>query len=1048
MKAINKFFYALLAFATVGMVACSEDLTHEAGPAELEGCYDVYFPDASVLETQGPMGEVSLDPSEATVFTYSAYRNNVDGEITVPVEISKNTTDKDGNAMFTVDPIVFADGEDVAEFTVTLSDKAEVGVPYTLELSIANDPLYVKQYDTNNATTFSVTINRVKWIDVGMCSYTDDIVTGWYGFTFGGQWAGQTHPKYEVLVQVRADSINEAAFKAALEGTGEDAGLAGVYRMVNPYRVGPWGDPDDPSLTAVPNYIVIHAESIDKVYIPYQPLGMDHIIADMSVMSEAYYQMTYASDPQDVDGMWGVIKDGTLRFEPEMLCGCPGGQYVGKIYSTNPNGEFALVIASALGVYELAMPNAKEDGDFSFTEVELPEGAKFYSESQAASFDPVLEKGRCQVSTKDADRIFYKEYGLLYRLPDLYEEGYPIYFSALEDGTVTLPKQYLNQATGLVQNGYEVKMAIDTEASKFDPATGLLTLVAEFYSGTGVDAVSYGVFEEIIAVEAPEFPVQPMLDLKNDFSYSPFYKAPLTSEFMDSEFEVTLEKGTCINPALTLDGTAYRLPSLYTNGYDIYFVADSEGNVGTAAGYELQPTGVNIYGKAAYMQILSGTCNEKTTILKAKFCDVEGNTLVPALCTETIVNYTWVEVATGSYYSALYTTETEDGQVTYVPFTGRKLLMAEGTNLYRIENYMGEGSQLNFSWDKTTNKCEIIGFNDTGFDAANFGGVGNIFACDFRTFYQWIGEDYTWEDLAGKFDGDVQPYYDPAANEFVFYVQLTAPEMGVGMALGSGYVEYFSIDGAISEGAKWVDVATGSWECSVIENPLTGLVLQNKEGTNNYRVVDFMSAVTGVTGKHFEFTWDRETNLCELNGFVDTGILASNLGVQLEVDETIHFVDEKTFWNNNGYPNDTWESLATEYGASVQPFFEPEYNAFAFRVSYYLLNVDSPLQFKDSEGQNSYFTYEFFYLDVENATPASMAAAEEVFMKPVTISGIATTIIRDGKVAPKSKAPVQRIVKNASKASFSKAEVNTMKTVVRSLKTATPVKREMKVKAF
>ncbi|MBQ3208293.1 MAG: hypothetical protein IJB23_00580 [Alistipes sp.] len=1053
MKAINKFFYALLAFATVGMVACSEDLTHEAGPAELEGCYDVYFPDASVLETQGPMGEVSLDPSEATVFTYSAYRNNVDGEITVPVEISKNTTDKDGNAMFTVDPIVFADGEDVAEFTVTLSDKAEVGVPYTFELSIVNDPQYVKQYDTNNATTFSVTINRVKWIDLGECAYTDDVVTSWWGVTFSGEWAGQTHPTYNVKVQVRADSINEDAFNAALEGTGEDAGLAGIYRMVNAYRVGPWGDDSDEEYNAAieanPIYTIINATPYDKAYIPLQELGLTINGGMVSIYSypAALSDLNRADDI--TDDMYGKIENGALTFPVEALLGCPGGSYVGKnTYPCNYDGAFKLVLSPALGVYELAMPDAEEDGDFSFSEVELPENALFYSESQAASWVPVLEKGRCEVSTKDADRLFYKEYGLLYRLPDLYEAGYPIYFSALEDGTVTLPKQYINQATGLVQNGYEVKMAIDTEASKFDPATGLLTLVAEFYSGKGEDAVSYGVFEEIIAVEAPEFPVQPMLDLQNDFVYAPFYTAPLTSEFMDSEFDVTLEKGTCINPALTLDGAAYRLSSLYTNGYDIYFVADSEGNVGTAAGYELQPTGVNIYGKAAYMQILSGTCNEKTTILKAKFCDVEGNTLVPALCTETIVNYTWVEVATGSYYSSLYTTETEDGQVAYVPFTDRKLYMAEGTNLYRIENYMGEGSQLNFSWDKTTNKCEIIGFNDTGFDAANFGSVGNIFACDFRTFYQWIGQDYTWEDLAGKFSGDVQPYYDPAANEFVFYVQLTAPEMGVGMALGSGYVEYFSIDGAISEGAQWVDVATGSWECTVLEDPLTGLVLQNKEGTNNYRVVDFMSAATGVTGKHFEFTWDRETNLCELNGFVDTGILASNLGVQLEVDETIHFVDEKTFWNNNGYPDDTWESLAAEYGASVQPFFEPEYNAFAFRVSYYLPNVDGPIQFTDSEGQKSYFTYEFFYLDVENATPASMAAAEEVFMKPVTISGIATTIIRNGKVAPKSKAPVQRTVKSASKASFSKAEVNTMKTVVRSLKTVTPVKREMKVKAF
>ena len=88
MKAINKFFYALLAFATVGMVACSEDSTYEPGAPELEGCYDVYFPDAETLETQGPIGAVELDPTEATEFTYTAYRNNTEGEIVVPVTVT------------------------------------------------------------------------------------------------------------------------------------------------------------------------------------------------------------------------------------------------------------------------------------------------------------------------------------------------------------------------------------------------------------------------------------------------------------------------------------------------------------------------------------------------------------------------------------------------------------------------------------------------------------------------------------------------------------------------------------------------------------------------------------------------------------------------------------------------------------------------------------------------------------------------------------------------------------------------------------------------
>ncbi len=1033
MKAINKFFYALLAFATVGMVACSEDATHEPGPAELEGCYGVYFPEVSVLESQGPMGETSLDPSEATVFKYYAYRENTEGEITVPVEIN-STLDAEEKPMYTVEPIVFADGEDVAEFTVTLSDKAEVGVPYKLTVSVVNDPQYVKQYDTANATMFSVTINRVKWIDVGYitdeqggvwCEYSEDMVAAWYGF--------QQPLVYPVKVQVRADSVpNEEKFLAALEGNGTEEDLIGIYRVINAYY--PFAEVD--GFTPYETSFNIYVDGVDRVHIPLQPVGLTVNdgagIGDVMIYSMVHYYLDNGAEPYETD--YGSIRGGKITFPVKALLGCPGGSYAGSnTYYVNTNGLWSLNIAPAFGSYELNMPDAEEDGDFSFAEVELPEGAMFYSESQATASAPVLEKGRCEVNTKDADRIFYKEYGVLYRLPDLYAGGYPIYFAALEDGTVTLPTAYLNQATGLVQNGFDVLMAIDAEQSKFDPATGLMTLVAEFYSGSGEDAVSYGTFKEVIAVDAPEFPVQPVADLKNDFSYSAFYTAPMTSEFMDSEFDVDVEQGTCINPYLELDGTAYRMPSLYTNGYDIYFVADSEGNVGVTAGYELQPTGVVIYGKAAYMQILGGTCNEKTVVLNAKFCDVEGNSLVPALCTETVVNYTWVEVATGSYYSSLYTTETEDGQVAYAPFTGRKLFMAEDTNLYRIENYLGEGSELRFTWDKTTNKCEIVGFNDTGVDAANFGGVGNIFACDFRTFYQWLGYDYTWEFLASKL-GDVQPYYDPAANEFVFYVQLTAPEMGVGMALGEGYVEYFSIDGAISEGAKWETVATGSWYCNVLNNPITGLTLEHKEGTNSYRVVNFMTPVTGVEGNHFEFTWDQATNLCEVKGLNDTGIVAADLGVN--VDGNIFFADEKTTWNTVGY-DDTWESLQAEYGVSVQPYYDPTQSAFFFRVSYFLPSVNNMLTFNTSDGQQTRFVDEVFALDAQ-AAPAAVAAEK------VSVAGIKAIGERVGHIKMNNR----RTVNSAAKASLNKSSFKAEKTVARSLKTATPVKRQTKVLAF
>lgn len=1016
MKRLNKFFYALLAFATVGMVACSEDTTYEPGPAELENCYGVYFPEASVLESQGPMGDVSLDPSEATVFTYYAYRENTEGEITVPVEFTENTTDAEGNPMYTVDPIVFLDGEDVAEFGVTLSDKAEVGVPYTLTLAIVNDPQYVKQYESVNPTTFSLTVNRVKWIDVGQCSYTDDIITSWYGFNFNGAWAGQTHPTYDVLVQVRADSINEAAFEAALAGTGSDAGLAGIYRMVNPYRVGPWGS-SDPNLTAVPNYIVINAAVHNQVYIPFQPLGMDHIIADASVMSEAYYQMTYAQEPEEVEGMWGRIENGAVVFEVDMLCGSPGDSYAGKIYACNSDGAFKLVLSPALGVYELAMPDAEEDGDFSFSEVELPENALFYSESQAASWVPVLEKGRCEVSTKDADRIFYSQYGVIYRLPDLYEEGYPIYFAAKADGTVTLPKEYVAQATGLTQSGHAVVMAINTAESKFDPQTGLLSLVAEFYSGSGDNQVTYGSFSELIDTKAPEFPVSPAVDYKNDFSYSAYYTAPFTSDFMNSEYEATLEKGTCINSDVVVEGGAYRLPSLYVSGYDIYFITDAEGNVGVAPGYELQLTGVNIYGKQAYMQILNGTCNEKTVVLNAKFCDVEGNSLVPALCTETVVNYTWVQVATGTYTNGLL----GDAEGNPVPVPSRPLLNAEGTDMYKILDFWGfEGYDLIFTWNKTTNKCEIVGACDCGFYYSAEG--GNFCAADCKTAYALAGRDYDWPIL--EQNGYMQPTYNPQTLTFTFPVMYVVFESG---SIFNPVIDTFVLDGASQENT-WENVAVGTFTHTTdffaypenLPIPEPNLVLQRYGQTNKYKIVG-----VGAGTFDLDMTFDEAAGVVEIPG--------SNTGLKYE---------EQDGSLTDIWAGDAW-SMMRDWGAAAEGITKEQvykaypnsYDAatktFSFYLGYY--DVYGYTYTGVDEGNPTVHTFQ-----ITGDAPAATSSLAPASTDAVKVKKFNRT--KKHNVAPRKLSTLKTTEANLSEIKGAP--------VARSLKTATPVKRQMKFVAF
>ena len=851
MKAINKFFYALLALATVGMVGCQDAETYEPGAPELEGCYDVYFPDANTLETQGPIGDVDLDPAEKTEFIYTAYRNNTDDDITVPVVISTNTENK-----FVVSELKFEAGEDVAEFKVTLLE-SEIGVTYSLALSI-EDPLYVKQYESNNTNAISVNVTRVKWNDVGVCAYTDDMLNGWYGLGI---------PTLSVKMQVRADSINEAAFKAALDGTGSDAGLAGIYRMVNPYSqlAG--------QISGIDIYnanVVIYAEDVNKVHIPLQEVGVNVSGGAVMIYSMVDYYLDNGKDPLDAD--YGFIKNGVLQFPVDALLGCPGGSYAGSnTYYVNRNGGWTITLSPALGKYELALPSEENDGDFAFEAVKLPQGSLFYSESQALVAEASLEKGKPTVNTDDADRNFVQQYGYLYRLPNLYAEGYPIYFGALLDGTVTVHSNFAEQATGLKQNGYDVYMWIDAEASTFDPETGLVNLVAEFYTYQGNDVISYGIYNEAISVEAPNFPFAPALDLKSDFTYSPLFTDTFKSGFQSSEWEATLEKGRATGAGADAFaeayGTAYRIPNAYANGYDIYFAGDAEGKLVLPAGYELQATGVSIYGQRAYLQITGGTVASNGVSFSAKICNAEGEAIMPTTCKESLETYVWVDAATGSWYC----------NVLKNPLTGLTLQNAEGTNLYRVVNFFTdvtgvEDKHFVFSWNKTTNRCEVQGMQDTGLPASALGvsAPGNVHFADEKTTWNFLDYPDTWESLEADYGVSVQPYFDPAQNAFFFRVSYFLPEAG-GMLTFTGsdgnktyFVdEVFALDSAVTT-PEWENVATGTFTHALDfflkpENcpyPETGLTLQRYGQTDKYKIVG-----VGDGSLDIEFTYNEASGL-------------------------------------------------------------------------------------------------------------------------------------------------------------------------------------------
>ena len=367
MKALKKMICALLVPFCAFAVSCTnDDTTDLVGAPDVQGCYGVYFPE------QENVGNMEIDPADALDFTYTVSRKNADGAITVPVVIEKNTDD-----MFSVTPIEFADGEDETTFTVTLSDESALGEKYSFALVI-NDPQYVSQY-ADNSVSVSLGITRVKWNDVGECDYTEDVLTGWWNFTFDGEYTGIQHPTYKVKVQVRADSVADLdKYDAALAGTGSDEDLAGTYRLVNPYRVGPWADPADTTLETDPDYIFIYIPSSTTAYIPLQEIGWTINGGMPSIYSIAAYRLDNGRTPSADE--YGYIKNGKLLFPVQGVLGCPGGSYVGEnTYYANNDGAFCLNIAPALNQYELVLPDPAEgtDGDFTFADVTLPDGTLF-----------------------------------------------------------------------------------------------------------------------------------------------------------------------------------------------------------------------------------------------------------------------------------------------------------------------------------------------------------------------------------------------------------------------------------------------------------------------------------------------------------------------------------------------------------------------------------------------------------------------------------------------------------------------------------------------
>lgn len=165
---LNKIFL-LAGIALAGVfAACSDDDDYEKGAvASGNQLQTVTFGAKNIMSTE-------LDPADPTSYTITVYRDSayMAEAVSIPLKVLVNT-----DSVFVVPATVdFAAGAAEASVVVNFP-KAEIGVPYTLEVALDNDA-YINPYSANTTKSFVMNIQRVKWNKIGLGTFNDTYLNG------------------------------------------------------------------------------------------------------------------------------------------------------------------------------------------------------------------------------------------------------------------------------------------------------------------------------------------------------------------------------------------------------------------------------------------------------------------------------------------------------------------------------------------------------------------------------------------------------------------------------------------------------------------------------------------------------------------------------------------------------------------------------------------------------------------------------------------------------------------------------------------------------
>ncbi len=282
MKMKKYILYIMTAVLSCALLSCAQEEMHAPGELDAENCYGVYFP------SQKGLGDIQIEPDDPTTLSFIVRRTNTRGQIHVPVTIKAN------HPVFTVDEVVFEDGDPVATLTVHFPS-AKIATTYECSLLIEGDE-FVSKYSANPAhISFSVT--RVKWNNV--VGANGELYGKWRDGIFP-EWFAVTNPNIErsIILQERDD-------------------MPGFYRTYDVYDASYLGEmfgSNVSSLCVSQHYTYIDATNPEKVWIPTFETGVI-MHPQYGMMSVASYVVENSNDfDPSIASVYGTLKDGVIEF--------------------------------------------------------------------------------------------------------------------------------------------------------------------------------------------------------------------------------------------------------------------------------------------------------------------------------------------------------------------------------------------------------------------------------------------------------------------------------------------------------------------------------------------------------------------------------------------------------------------------------------------------------------------------------------------------------------------------------------------------------------